>query len=112
MAQLNLTALDKRSTHAGFVKAEISFIDESVLYVREFVDVENADERLMYVYQYVDSSGHLIFRYDSTGHHKKLMLPTYPHHKHDRAENAVVATPPVNLDLVLQEIEELVLSSV
>lgn len=90
MAQLTRVTLDKRSTHAGFVKAEISFIDESVLYVREFVDVENSEERLMYVYQCVTSSGRLIFRYDNTGHHKKLMLPTYPHHKHDRAENAVV----------------------
>ncbi|MCK8603323.1 hypothetical protein [Desulfoferrobacter suflitae] len=47
LAQLIRIALDKRSTHAGFIQAEISFIDESILYVREFVDVEGVEERLM-----------------------------------------------------------------
>ncbi|MGM0384275.1 MAG: toxin-antitoxin system TumE family protein [Thermodesulfobacteriota bacterium] len=32
----------------------------------------------MYVYHYSDLSDHLIFRYDNTGHHKGLDLPTYP----------------------------------
>ncbi|MBE7550739.1 MAG: hypothetical protein HS126_06645 [Anaerolineales bacterium] len=47
----------------------------------------------------------LIFRYDNTGHHKKLNLPTYPHHKHDGDQNNVIASPAPDLVTVLNEIE-------
>ncbi|GJQ60280.1 MAG: hypothetical protein SCALA701_30810 [Candidatus Scalindua sp.] len=62
----------------------------------------------MYVYQYMDSSDKMVFRYENTGHHRKLNLSTYPHHKHDGCEGNVV--PSVTLDLanVLKEIELLV----
>ena len=72
---------DKRGTYEGFIRGEIYFVDGSILHFREFVDVEISVERLMYTYHYVDVSEMLIFRYDNTGHHKKLDLPTYPHHK-------------------------------
>jgi len=49
-----------------------------------------------------------VFRYDNTGHHKKLNLPTYPHHKHEGDENNVVASPAPDLVAVLIEIEALV----
>ena len=62
----------------------------------------------MYAYQYIDSSRKLIFRYDNTGHHKKLGLPTYPHHKHDGSEDNVITSVVPDLSFVLKEIESLV----
>jgi len=63
-------------------------MDSSILHWREFVDVEITADRLMYVYQYMDSSDRIVFRYDN--HHKKLNLSTHPHHKHEgrRFKNA------------------------
>jgi hypothetical protein len=65
-------AYDKRSTYEGFIRGEIYFIDGSTLHLREFVDAETTAERLTCVYQYMDASEELVFRYDNTGHHRKL----------------------------------------
>ena len=62
----------------------------------------------MYTYHYMAASKALIFRYDNTGHHKRLNLPTYQHHKHDGSVEHVVASPAPNLGAVLTEIERLV----
>ena len=99
---------DKRGTHEGFIRGEVHFVDNSYLHWREFVDVETTENRLMYVYQYMDYSKKPVFRYDNTGHHKKLGLATYPHHKHELGEDDVVASRAVDLASVLQEIESLV----
>ena len=47
----------------------------------------------------------LVFRYDNTGHHKKLNLSTYPHHKHEGCDNNVVPSAAKDLANVLKEIE-------
>jgi len=99
---------DKRGTHEGFIRGEIYFIDDSALHLREFVDVEGSIERMMYVYHYLDESNNLIFRYDNTGHHRKLKLPSYPHHKHESSEENVIATSAPELALVLNEIEGII----
>nr|WP_202950710.1 DUF6516 family protein [Pseudanabaena sp. PCC 6802] len=72
--------------------------------IREFVSVETIISRDMYAYQYMDAMNTLIFRYDNTPHHKKLNLPTYPHHKHDSSEENVILSSAPNLLEVLQEI--------
>jgi len=98
---------DKRSTYEGFVHGEIIFMDGSRLHLREFVDVETGVDRLTYVYQYMDTAQMLVFRYDNTGHHRKLNLSTYPHHKHDSSEANVIASPVPDLADVLREIQTL-----
>ena len=98
-------AYDKRSTHEGFIRGEIYFVDGSILHLREFVDVETTLHRLTYVYQYLDPTRQLVFRYDNTGHHRKLNLPTFPHHKHEGSENNVAASPARDLATVLSQIE-------
>jgi Family of unknown function (DUF6516) len=95
---------EKRDTYEGFIRGEIRFIDSSILNIREFVSVETDLERDMYAYQYMDAQNTLIFRYDNTQHHKKLNLPTYPHHKHDKSETNVIASSAPMLIEVLQEI--------
>ena len=104
---LNVT-YEKRGTHEGFIRGELYFVDGSALYLREFVDVEITADRLTYAYQFMDSSKNLVFRYDNTGHHKKLGLSTYPHHKHDGGEDNVIPSAAPDLATVLQEIESLV----
>lgn len=99
---------DKRGSHEGFIRGEVYFVDGSILHLREFVDVEIGVDRLTYVYQYMDSAKKLVFRYDNTGHHKELNLPTYPHHKHEGSEYNVVASSAPDLTTVLGEIETLV----
>lgn len=103
--QSTTITFDKRSTHTGFIHGKIWFVDGSTLDLREFVDVEFDIDRLMYVYHFMNSDKALIFRYDNTGHHKKLNLSTYPHHKHDGSQDNVVASPAPDLAAVLNEIE-------
>jgi len=105
--RLSNVTYDKRSTYEGFVRGEFHFVDDTVLHLREFVDVETVIDRLMYVYQYMTATKTLVFRYDNTGHHKKLFLSTYPHHKHDGKDNIIASSAPT-LATVLNEIERLV----
>ena len=98
---------DKRSTYEGFIHGEIIFVYDSLLHLREFVDVETDIDRLTYVYQYMTAAQTLVFRYDNTGHHRKLNLSTYPHHKHGSSEANVIASPAPDLADVLREIQTL-----
>jgi hypothetical protein len=109
-SQLISFALDceKRDTYEGFIRAEIKFTDGSILRIREFVSVESGIDRDMYAYQYTDAKNGLIFRYDNTPHHKKLQLPTYPHHKHDGSEENVIISPAPTLPEVLQEVTAII----
>ena len=108
VVQSSSITYDKRSTHEGFIRGEIYFVDTSVLHLREFVDVETSVERLLYVYQYMDARQQLRFRYDNTGHHKQLNLPTYPHHKHVGSGQQIVPALAPDLAAVLGEVETLV----
>jgi hypothetical protein len=102
---LSNVTCQKRGSYEGFIRGELYFVDGSQLHIREFVDVEIETERLMYAYQYMDSSDRLIFRYDNTPHHKKLDLPTYPHHKHQDSEENVVSSAAPDLTRILEEIQ-------
>lgn len=99
---------DKRGTHEGFVHGELYFADGSTLHLREFIEVETHINRLMYVYQYMSAAKTLVFRYDNTGHHKKLNLPTYPHHKHEGVQDNIVPSSAPDLAAVLTEIERFI----
>jgi hypothetical protein len=99
---------DKRGTYEGFIRGDLTFVDGSILHLREFVDVEQDVERLIYVYQYMTTEQQLVFRYDNTGHHRKLNLSTYPHHKHVDQEDYVIDSPVPDLVDVLREIESYV----
>ncbi len=92
---------DKRSTYEGFIRGEVYFVHDSVLHLREYVDVETNRDRLTYVYQYMDSQQRMVFRYDNTGHHQRLNLSTFPHHKHDGSEDNVAdSRAPTLLEIV------------
>ena len=107
LVQLFKIEEDKRGLYEGFIKGKITFKNNSLLHFREFVYVEIDIDRKMYSYQYMDSKNELIFRYDNTEHHRKLNLPTFPHHKHDRSENNVIQSHAPFLADVLQEVKEI-----
>jgi hypothetical protein len=79
-----------------------------VLHLREFVDVETTVERLLYVYQCMDARRELRFRYDNTGHHKQLNLPSYPHHKHAGSDDQILPSSAPDVAAVLVDIARLV----
>jgi hypothetical protein len=108
VVRLSNVSYEKRGTHEGIIRGRVHFVDNTVLEWREYVDVETNVDRLMYIYQYMNASMGLIFRYDNTGHHKKSALPTFPHHKHVSHDDKVVPSDPVDLVGVLREIEAIV----
>lgn len=75
---------DKRSLYIGFIEGKIEFIDQSKLYIMEFVDTNDGVERYKYKYQYQDDQNKMIFRYDMAPHFPEIK--TFPHHKHVKAE--------------------------
>jgi hypothetical protein len=97
---------DKRTSYQGYIKGAILLLDGSTLHICEFVDVETDIERYTYAYHY-QHGDKFIFRYDNTEHHRKLNLPTFPHHKHVVDETNVIAAPAPTLADVLAEIETL-----
>ena len=97
--------VEKRDTYEGFIRAEIRFVNGAILQVREFVAVETGIERDMYAYQYMSAEQALIFRYDNTPHHRKLILPNFPHHQHVGSEANVLASNAPLLGDVLAEIQ-------
>ena len=108
LVHLSNITFDKRGTHVGFIRGRLQFIDGSILEWREYLDVELTEDRIMYVYQYMDSSKTIIFRYDNTGHRKRLGLHTYPDHKHQGAEDNILPSLRQDLTMVLREIEGLI----
>ena len=103
--QLSNIAFEKRGTYQGFLHGELILVDGSVLHIREYLDLETQIERLAYVYQLMGEDGALIFRYDNTGHHRRLNLPTYPHHKHAGNEDQVAPSSAPDLQNVLSEVQ-------
>ena len=51
--QASNVTYDKRGTYEGFLRAELYFVDGSVLHFCEAVDTELTIDRLMYTYQYM-----------------------------------------------------------
>ena len=98
---------EKRGIYEGLIRGKIDFQDNSLLHLREFVYVEISIDRKMYSYQYMDSENKLIFRYDNTEHHRKLNLPTFPHHKHDGSEDNVIKSDAPFLNEVLNEVKKI-----
>ena len=108
VATVSSMTAEQRTPTTGFLRARIEFIDASVLHIREFLDLDAADPRLMYSYTFLGAQGNLCFRYDNADHHRRLHLASHPHHKHDGDENTVVASTAPTLDAVLAEVELMV----
>ena len=106
----NNVSLEARSPYTGIIRGDIFFLDGSVLYFTEVVDVEIVIERVKYRYQYQQfESSERIFRYDNAKHHPAL--PTFPHHKHlgrETEPDNVLAVSERFFEDIFEEIEECV----
>jgi hypothetical protein len=67
--------IDQRSVTRGMIEGVIEFRDGSQLHLREFIDVETSQERLMYAYHYQAADRSLRFRYDNAAHRPPIALP-------------------------------------
>jgi hypothetical protein len=92
---------ETRPGDQGYLRGSITFIDETRLYFREYLDASGGMvERPAYSYHFEDAENHLIFRYDNARHKPAL---GFLEHKHIGANNIIQASPPT-VDLVLAEI--------
>jgi hypothetical protein len=103
IVQSHNVTFDKRGPHAGYVRGDVFFTDDSQLHFREFVSTQFGADRFVYVYHYQTADGAMIFRYDNTPHYPGL--PSFLHHKHHADGFSVVACNAPTLAQVLAEIE-------
>jgi len=80
-----------------YYKLKIVFSDQSILFVREYVDESDRN----YSFHWQDKDGHLITRWDNAPHHHNIA--TFPHHKHDKEDNVSGST-----ELILKEVIEII----
>ena len=94
--------VDQRSAVRGFIAGSLQFHNGSILHFREFVDISQAEPKIMYAYHYQDADHNLIFRYDNAAHRPAL---PQPEHKHTQSDINVspVPTLPGILDQILKQ---------
>lgn len=84
----------------GYLTGTVTFVDDSVLYFREYLDATgDGVDKVMYAYHYQDASNHLIFRYDNARHRPLLSSLEHKHLPHQSVE-----TPVPTIEDVLAEI--------
>jgi hypothetical protein len=86
-----------RANKQAVLNARVVLIDNSVLYIKEYIDARYGIERMSYGYQYLDREGNLIFRYDNAKHRPDL---GYEAHKHLADGSISAAALPDIFDLV------------
>ena len=86
-----------RPNKQAIIKAKIILVDKSVLYIKEYIDARYKIEKVSYAYQYQDSDGRLIFRYDNAVHRPALR---FKEHKHIKAEVIIEASLPDISDII------------
>ena len=68
-----------RANKQAVLNAKVVLIDNSVLYIKEYIDAKYGINKMSYAYQYQDRDGQLIFRYDNAVHRPPL---GFKEHKH------------------------------
>jgi len=68
-----------RAGKQAIVNIEVVLVDGSRLIIREYIGSKYGLERLSYAYQYQDSGGNVIFRYDNAAHKPTLNSPNHRH---------------------------------
>ncbi len=79
--------------------ARIEFIDQSILYIKDYLFL---DGKRKYSYHWQTKVGDLRSRWDNSPHHKNIS--TFPHHKH--TPNDVIKSHSRNLNEILKIISE------
>ncbi|MFO7966785.1 MAG: DUF6516 family protein [Archaeoglobaceae archaeon] len=96
----NYVVLDfKHGENFYFLKIKAELIDNSNLYVREYI----SENEYIYSYHWQDENGELRIRWDNAPHHKNIK--TFPHHKHTPS---VEESQEVGFEEVIKVIEKLI----
>jgi hypothetical protein len=98
-AVLNTLQMDQRSAVRGLIVGIVQFGDGAELHFREYVDVTQAEPKIMYAYHYQDVEHNLIFRYDNAAHR-----PALPQLEHRHTRLGVEASHVPTLAEVLDQI--------
>jgi Family of unknown function (DUF6516) len=83
-----------------FVTSKAIFINDSELYIREYLNGKHGVRRIDYSYQYQSADKTLIFRYDNSKHKPALGFDA---HKHLR-DGSIIPSPLPSIDEILDEI--------
>lgn len=95
----NYSILDfKQGENYYYLKAQISFQDNSCLMIRVFMSEDDYN----YSFHWQDINEELIIRWDNSPHHKDIS--TYPHHKH--VEGMTKPSKEISLKEVMKFIEK------
>jgi len=90
---------DFRTEKTGLINGVIEFVDESKLFLTEYVDLRYKLDKLTYAYHYQDKNGQLIFRYDNALH-----KPRHPSKEHKHLKGKIISCDIPELREVLEEI--------
>jgi hypothetical protein len=92
-------SVDTRSIYLGFIQGKLDFIDASILFFKEYIDLQLSIDKLAYSFHYQDSENNLIFRYDNAKHKPDL---GFSDHKH--IKDKIVSSSVPDLEKVILEI--------
>ena len=92
-------AVDARSSYIGFIQGNLEFLDNSHLFFKEYINLQDTLEKLSYSFHYQDPDNNLIFRYDNAKHKPDL---GYVNHKHIQEKIIPSAIP--DIEQVITEI--------
>lgn len=91
-----------------YIKGSVIFIDASLLSIALFfVKLGNKIQLGKYRYQYMDSRGEMLFRYDNANHHPELK--TFPQHKH--LGSIVIEAEAPDIKDIINEISAIILKT-
>jgi len=91
-------AIDARTEKIGLIKCTVVFVDDSKLFVTEYLDLRYRTEKLAYSFHYQDKNGILIFRYDNAAHKPSINFITHKHF-----EGKIVASAIPDWDNTIEE---------
>ena len=92
-------SVDSRSNYIGFIQGNLEFLDNSHLFFKEYINLQDSIEKLSYSFHYQDQDNSLIFRYDNAKHKPDL---GYADHKH--IKDKIVPSSIPNIEQVIIEI--------
>ncbi len=95
-------AVERRivTRNRGYIRATVTFVNDSQLRIREFIN--GRLRKIDYAYHYQGSDGKLVFRYGNTPYHANVS--TFPHHKHVSNQTKPKPTPEKTVIDVVNEI--------
>lgn len=88
-------SVDFRSSYIGFIQGSLEFRDDSHLFFKEYIKLQDSIEKLSYSFHYQDRDNNLIFRYDNA---KKKPDLGYLDHKH--IEDKIIPSEIPNIEQV------------